>query len=80
MSFISLTELLNMNAQSMRLKAEKDIEQYETLNKLVTYLHARYPDSVDKPIVSHADIAYPYGRKTDPGKHFDFTKIGKEGL
>ena len=34
MSFISLTELLNMNAQSMRLKAEKDIEQYETLNKM----------------------------------------------
>ena len=55
-------------------------EQYETLNKLVTYLHSRYPDSMDKPIVSHADIAYPYGRKTDPGKHFDFTKIGKEGL
>jgi hypothetical protein len=34
MSFISLTELLNMNANSIKFKAEKDIEQYETLNKM----------------------------------------------
>jgi AmpD protein len=54
-------------------------EQYATLNKLVKYIHTRYPDSMGKPLVSHSDIAYPYGRKVDPGKHFDFTKLGKEG-
>jgi len=50
-------------------------EQYTTLAKLVAYIHRRYPDSMKKPIVSHSDIAYPYGRKVDPGKHFDITKI-----
>lgn len=56
-------------------KTDYTPEQYTTLAKLVSYIHSRYPDSKNKQIVSHSDIAYPYGRKVDPGKNFDFTKL-----
>lgn len=50
-------------------------KQYKTLNRLMKYLHARYPDSNNKSILGHSDIAFPYGRKTDPGLFFDRAKI-----
>jgi ABC-type phosphate/phosphonate transport system substrate-binding protein len=34
MSFIPLTELLNMNALSVKMKADKDTEEYKMLNKI----------------------------------------------
>lgn len=57
-------------------------KQYESLSKLITYLYHRYPDSRNKPIVTHADIAIPKGRKSDPGSFFDITKLSlnKEGV
>lgn len=54
-------------------------EQYKTLNELIKYLNKRYPDSIQKPVVFHSDIAYPRGRKNDPGIHFDINKLRKEG-
>ena len=46
-------------------------KQYESLKKLVHYINIRYPDSRDKPILGHQDVAFPEGRKTDPGEHFE---------
>ena len=45
-------------------------EQYQALTLLLNYIKMRYPDSRDKPILGHSDIAYPLKRKNDPGEHF----------
>jgi AmpD protein len=50
-------------------------EQYASLKKLVNYINMRYPDSREKPLLGHRDIASPAGRKSDPGEHFDFRRI-----
>lgn len=49
--------------------------QYESLKKLVNYINIRYPDSKEKPVLTHAEIAYPRNRKSDPGKNFDLRRI-----
>lgn len=45
-------------------------EQYQALTLLKNYINFRYPDSRDKPILGHSDVAYPKNRKKDPGEHF----------
>ena len=45
-------------------------EQYQALTLLKNYINLRYPDSRDKPILGHSDVAYPKNRKKDPGEHF----------
>jgi len=45
-------------------------EQYQALTLLKNYINMRYPDSRDKPILGHSDVAYPKSRKKDPGEHF----------
>lgn len=52
-------------------------EQYESLTKLIQYINIRYPDSKEKPILRHSDVAYPQKRKKDPGIHFDLRRIEK---
>lgn len=47
--------------------------QYESLVALLSALSRRYP--VDY-VVGHSDIAP--GRKTDPGPHFDWTRLARE--
>ena len=49
--------------------------QYESLNKLVQQIHNRYPDSKTRPILTHAQVAFPLGRKKGPGETFDITRI-----
>jgi AmpD protein len=49
--------------------------QYQRLSWLVFQLHSRYPDSRQKPILGHSDVAWPRGRKGDPGEHFDWQKF-----
>ena len=50
-------------------------KQYESLKKLVQYINIRYPDSRTKPILGHEDVAFPPGRKNDPGEHFTLWRI-----
>ena len=50
-------------------------KQYQALKLLVTYINFRYPDSKDKPILGHSDVAYPKTRKKDPGETFELWRI-----
>lgn len=50
---------------------EYTCKQYESLKNLLSYIRLRYPDNVDKPLLGHEDIAWPRGRKHDPGKNFE---------
>lgn len=50
-------------------------QQYASLKNLVNYINIRYPDSKTKPILGHQDVAFPHGRKSDPGEHFDLWRI-----
>lgn len=49
--------------------------QYQALTLLKNYINMRYPDSRDKPILGHSDIAYPKKRKKDPGEHFELWRL-----
>ena len=53
-------------------------EQYQALTLLVNYINMRYPDSKEKPIVGHSDVAYPKTRKKDPGEHFQLWRINND--
>jgi N-acetyl-anhydromuramyl-L-alanine amidase AmpD len=50
-------------------------KQYASLKNLVQYINIRYPDSKTKPILGHQDIAFPSGRKSDPGEHFELWRL-----
>lgn len=50
-------------------------QQYQALTMLVNYIRIRYPDSREKPILGHSDIAYPAKRKNDPGEHFESWRL-----
>jgi len=47
-------------------------EQYKSLVWLILQLYDRFPDSRDLPVLGHSDVAIPRGRKSDPGKHFNW--------
>ena len=49
--------------------------QYQSLAWLVFQMQKRYPESKTHPIVGHSDVAWPRGRKNDPGEHFDWRKL-----
>lgn len=51
--------------------------QYHSLKTLRDILVAHYPGITENRIVSHAEIALPPGRKTDPGPLFDWTQLRK---
>ncbi len=50
--------------------------QYRVLGKLVEVLLDAYPIT---DCVGHQDIALPRGRKTDPGPHFEWARLGPVG-
>ena len=50
-------------------------KQYESLKNLLSYIRLRYPDSVNNPLLGHETIAWPRGRKHDPGKHFELWRL-----
>jgi N-acetyl-anhydromuramyl-L-alanine amidase AmpD len=49
--------------------------QYQSAAWLITILQQRYPDIDSTKIVGHSDIALPFGRKPDPGEHFEWAKL-----
>jgi N-acetyl-anhydromuramyl-L-alanine amidase AmpD len=55
-------------------------QQYKSLSRLIQQLHNRYPDSKTRPILTHSEIAFPPGRKKDPGETFDLTKIKLDSM
>ncbi len=50
--------------------------QYRVLGRLVEVLRDAYPIT---DCVGHHDIALPRGRKTDPGPHFEWARLGPLG-
>ncbi len=49
--------------------------QYQALVELMAELMRVYPGIVKERVVSHAEIALPPGRKTDPGPYFDWNEL-----
>jgi N-acetyl-anhydromuramyl-L-alanine amidase AmpD len=49
--------------------------QYTSTAWLIKSLQSRYPDSTSHIILGHSDIAWPRGRKKDPGEHFDWHRL-----
>ena len=52
--------------------------QYQQLIPVLQALYAHYPKCVANGLVGHCDIAP--GRKTDPGKHFDWARLAQAGF
>lgn len=50
-------------------------EEYLSLAWLLKRLQDRYPDIDTTKIVGHSDIAFPRGRKADPGPIFDWFRL-----
>lgn len=50
-------------------------KQYESLQKLLDELKKRYKDIPTRQLQFHSEIAFPPGRKKDPGETFDITRI-----
>lgn len=55
-------------------------QQYESLNKLIQQLRNRYPDVGNRPILTHSQVAFPWGRKSDPGDKFDVSRIKLDSI
>jgi N-acetyl-anhydromuramyl-L-alanine amidase AmpD len=55
-------------------------KQYASLQSLVGMLHQRYPDSRGQRLYTHSEIAFPFGRKKDPGDMFDRTRIRLDSI
>jgi N-acetyl-anhydromuramyl-L-alanine amidase AmpD len=49
-------------------------KQYQSLQVLVNQLKSRYKN-IGHQLYTHSDIAFPWGRKKDPGELFDMTRI-----
>jgi AmpD protein len=56
-------------------KTEYSDNQYISLQRLIATLYHRYPDLPIRKILGHSEIAYPRGRKKDPGKYFVWDRI-----
>lgn len=48
--------------------------QYESLQLLVNQLKFRY-NNIGHQLYTHSEIAFPWGRKHDPGETFDMSRI-----
>ena len=49
-------------------------KQYESLQIIVDHLKQRYKN-IGHQLYTHSEIAFPWGRKKDPGETFDITRI-----
>jgi N-acetylmuramoyl-L-alanine amidase len=57
-------------------KVDYTDKQYQSLQWLINTQKKRFHDITDEKIIGHSDIAIPRGRKSDPGDHFDWSRIG----
>jgi len=53
-------------------------DQYQKLHQIIKVLCQAYPKLSSERVVGHSDIAP--GRKTDPGPHFDWSRLHLENL
>lgn len=73
--------LLGMNEYSIGVCLQNDSEQpytdvqYKSLAWLLNGLKLRFPDITNDRIIGHSDVAWPRGRKQDPGEQFDWSRI-----
>lgn len=51
------------------------MQQYTCLKHLISQIQGVYPAIIRDRIVSHAEIALPAARKTDPGPCFDWSQV-----
>jgi N-acetyl-anhydromuramyl-L-alanine amidase AmpD len=49
-------------------------KQYESLQMMVDHLKQRYRN-IGHQLYTHSEVAFPWGRKKDPGDTFDITRI-----
>jgi len=49
-------------------------QQYESLQLLVDHLKGRYTN-IGHQLYTHSEVAFPWGRKSDPGETFDISRI-----
>lgn len=74
---------LRMNKYSIGICLQNDgkiaytDQQYASLLWLINIQKKRFHDITEERIIGHSDIAIPRGRKSDPGDHFDWTRIGR---
>jgi len=72
---------IGMNRYSIGIALQNDSEQdytesqYQSLLWLIDVLEKRFPDITVDRIVGHDDVAWPRGRKQDPGEYFDWLRI-----
>lgn len=52
--------------------------QYEGLQSLISHLQSRY--KLQSKIYTHSEVAFPWGRKKDPGETFDVGRINIDTL
>jgi len=51
------------------------MDQYTSAAWLVSVLYRRFPSARHHPLLGHSDIAFPRGRKSDPGDHFSWPTL-----
>ena len=49
-------------------------KQYASLQLMVNHLKTRY-NNIGHQLYTHSEIAFPWGRKKDPGETFDMSRI-----
>jgi N-acetyl-anhydromuramyl-L-alanine amidase AmpD len=77
---------VGLNRYSIGVSLQNDSEQlytekqYQSLNWLLNILKKRFPDITYDRIIGHSDVAWPRGRKQDPGEQFDWSRIKPEWM
>lgn len=73
--------MFGMNKRSIGICLQNDGKspytdiQYKSLNWLLNTLYIRYPDLTREKVIGHSDVAFPRGRKFDPGPNFNWSRI-----
>lgn len=72
---------IGMNNYSIGIGLQNDSKQeytdaqYKSLAWLIRVMKKRFPDITNDRIIGHEDVAWPRGRKIDPGPQFEWSRI-----